>query len=161
MQFRVGRGRPDADHSLPPRSLPLPPCTDLRPLVTPGMLKNPRRAYLNVIRGPNGPTMLSLSGRMWMDPVTEKPRVGSLEVWEIMNLADDHHPIHLHLIQFQALNRQAFDVNAYKKALARRSAFSRVPAPNPYLLGKSQPPPPEEAAGRIPSSIRPAKSPAS
>ncbi|MGA2400692.1 MAG: multicopper oxidase [Syntrophobacteraceae bacterium] len=145
VQFRVGRGRPDADHSLPPRSLPLPPCTDLRPLVTPGMLKNPRRAYLNVIRGPNGPTMLSLSDRMWMDPVTEKPRVGSLEVWEIMNLADDHHPIHLHLIQFQALNRQAFDVNAYKKALARRPAFSRVPAPNPYLLGKPQPPPPEEA----------------
>jgi FtsP/CotA-like multicopper oxidase with cupredoxin domain len=38
--------------------------------------------------------------------VTELPRLGSTEVWEIMNLTQDAHPIHLHLIQFQLLNRQ-------------------------------------------------------
>ncbi|TME91113.1 MAG: bilirubin oxidase [Chloroflexi bacterium] len=40
------------------------------------------------------------------DMVTELPRVGATEVWEIMNLTQDAHPIHLHLIQFQLLNRQ-------------------------------------------------------
>jgi FtsP/CotA-like multicopper oxidase with cupredoxin domain len=40
------------------------------------------------------------------DMVTELPRLGSTEVWEIMNLTQDAHPIHLHLIQFQLLNRQ-------------------------------------------------------
>jgi hypothetical protein len=37
---------------------------------------------------------------------TQLPRLGSTEVWEIMNLTQDAHLIHLHLIQFQLLNRQ-------------------------------------------------------
>lgn len=42
--------------------------------------------------------------------VTEIPQVGSTEVWEIVNLTPDAHPIHLHLIQFQIMNRQVFYV---------------------------------------------------
>jgi len=42
--------------------------------------------------------------------VTEIPQVGSTEIWEIVNLTPDAHPIHIHLIQFQILNRQAFYV---------------------------------------------------
>ncbi len=145
MQFRVAAGRLSPDHSLPPPAIPLPPCADLRSLVTPAMLKNPRRAFLNVIQGPQGPTRLTLSDLMWMDKITETPRVGSVEVWEIMNLANDLHPIHLHLIQFQLLNRQAFDVKAYKRALAQPPALSAVPDPTPYLRGKPLAPPPEEA----------------
>ncbi len=37
---------------------------------------------------------------------TELPRVGSTEVWEFLNTTVDAHPIHIHLIQFQLLNRQ-------------------------------------------------------
>lgn len=40
--------------------------------------------------------------------VTEIPQVGATEIWEIVNLTPDAHPIHLHLIQFQILNRQVF-----------------------------------------------------
>ena len=76
--------------------------------------------------------MLMLSGRHWDDPITENPRVGSVEVWEIMNLANDLHPIHLHLIQFQLFNRQALNVKAYQKALAQ--APLSIPDPAPYLL---------------------------
>ncbi len=39
--------------------------------------------------------------------ITELPRIGSTEVWEFMNTTVDAHPIHIHLIQFQLLNRQA------------------------------------------------------
>jgi FtsP/CotA-like multicopper oxidase with cupredoxin domain len=39
--------------------------------------------------------------------MTELPRVGSTEVWEFLNSTVDAHPIHIHLIQFQLLNRQA------------------------------------------------------
>lgn len=42
--------------------------------------------------------------------VTELPQVGSTEIWEIINLTPDAHPIHIHLIQFQVLNRQVFYV---------------------------------------------------
>jgi spore coat protein A len=40
---------------------------------------------------------------LWL---TELPLVGSTEVWEFLNLTVDAHPIHIHLIQFQLLNRQ-------------------------------------------------------
>ncbi|MBA3721231.1 MAG: multicopper oxidase domain-containing protein [Parachlamydiaceae bacterium] len=42
--------------------------------------------------------------------VTEIPQVGSTEIWELVNLTPDAHPIHIHLIQFQLINRQAFYV---------------------------------------------------
>jgi FtsP/CotA-like multicopper oxidase with cupredoxin domain len=44
---------------------------------------------------------------------TEAPRQGSTEVWEIANITGDAHPIHIHLIQFQVISRQTFDVDAY------------------------------------------------
>jgi FtsP/CotA-like multicopper oxidase with cupredoxin domain len=44
---------------------------------------------------------------------TETPREGSTEIWEVANLTGDAHPIHIHLIQFQVISRQPFDVNAY------------------------------------------------
>jgi FtsP/CotA-like multicopper oxidase with cupredoxin domain len=47
------------------------------------------------------------------DSATETPRVGSTEVWEVANLTGDAHPIHIHLIQFQVISRQPFDVNSY------------------------------------------------
>jgi FtsP/CotA-like multicopper oxidase with cupredoxin domain len=40
---------------------------------------------------------------------TEAPQVGATEVWEVANLTVDAHPIHVHLIQFQVLGRQALD----------------------------------------------------
>jgi spore coat protein A, manganese oxidase len=41
--------------------------------------------------------------------ITELPRVGSTELWEVINLTMDAHPIHTHLSQFQILNRQDYD----------------------------------------------------
>jgi FtsP/CotA-like multicopper oxidase with cupredoxin domain len=44
---------------------------------------------------------------------TEVPRQGSTEVWEVADLTGDAHPIHIHLIQFQVISRQPFDVASY------------------------------------------------
>lgn len=41
--------------------------------------------------------------------LTEMPREGTTEVWEIVNMTADAHPIHTHLAQFQLLNRQSYD----------------------------------------------------
>ncbi len=54
---------------------------------------------------------------------SELPNEGDTEVWEIINLTADAHPIHLHLVQFQIMNRQNFNVNKYTKAYA--AAFPR------------------------------------
>ncbi len=45
--------------------------------------------------------------------MSEVPLEGTTEVWEIVNLTADTHPMHTHLIQCQILNRQAFDVKKY------------------------------------------------
>jgi FtsP/CotA-like multicopper oxidase with cupredoxin domain len=55
--------------------------------------------------GPDGKTYYS-----------ELPKEGETEIWEIVNLTADAHPIHLHLVQFQLLNRQMFNVNTYTAA---------------------------------------------
>jgi spore coat protein A, manganese oxidase len=48
--------------------------------------------------------------------LSELPKEGETEIWEIVNLTADAHPIHLHLVQFQLLNRQNFNVNTYTAA---------------------------------------------
>ena len=48
--------------------------------------------------------------------ISELPNEGETEIWEIVNLTADAHPIHLHLVQFQLMNRQAFDVAKYTAA---------------------------------------------
>jgi spore coat protein A, manganese oxidase len=47
---------------------------------------------------------------------SEMPREGDIEVWEVINLTADAHPIHLHLVQFQLINRQSFDEEKYGAA---------------------------------------------
>ncbi len=42
----------------------------------------------------------------WSDPISENPAVGETEIWEIHNLTEDAHPIHLHLVQYQVVDRE-------------------------------------------------------
>ncbi len=53
------------------------------------------------------------TGKNWL---SELPNEGETEIWEIVNLTADAHPIHLHLVQFQLLNRQKFDLTKYNAA---------------------------------------------
>jgi FtsP/CotA-like multicopper oxidase with cupredoxin domain len=45
--------------------------------------------------------------------ISERPNEGETEIWEIINITADAHPIHLHLVQFQLMNRQNFDAAKY------------------------------------------------
>jgi FtsP/CotA-like multicopper oxidase with cupredoxin domain len=68
-------------------------------------------------------------GQNWY---SELPQEGETELWEIVNLTADSHPIHLHLVQFQLLNRQKFDVAKYNAVYG--AAFPFVPDPmNPAM----------------------------
>ena len=48
-----------------------------------------------------------------MAPITENPALGATEVWEIYNFTEDAHPIHVHVVQFEVVNRQPFGGAAY------------------------------------------------
>jgi spore coat protein A len=67
------------------------------------------------------------TGKNWL---SELPNEGETEIWEIVNLTADAHPIHLHLVQFQLLSRQNFNTNKYNKAYA--AAF---PGGYDYVMG--------------------------
>ncbi|PYX80146.1 MAG: hypothetical protein DMG70_24915 [Acidobacteria bacterium] len=41
-----------------------------------------------------------------MDPSTENPLAGATEVWQIVNLTADAHPIHFQLVSVQVLQRR-------------------------------------------------------
>ncbi len=61
--------------------------------------------------------MAMINDAHWDDPVTETPQAGSIEIWRIINTTEDAHPIHVHLVQFQILDRQPFDTTQYPSAL--------------------------------------------
>ena len=79
------------------------------------------------------PMLMLLDGKRWHEPVTEKPTLGSTEVWSFVNLTDDTHPIHLHLVRFQILDRRPFDINTWMASKTLR------------YTGPAQPPAPHEA----------------
>ena len=43
----------------------------------------------------------------WTDAITETPAPGATEVWEIHNFTEDAHPIHIHMVQFEVVGREA------------------------------------------------------
>jgi spore coat protein A len=55
-----------------------------------------------------------LNNTPWHAPITEKPTLGTTEIWELVNLTDDSHPIHLHLVRLQILDRRRFDQFEYQ-----------------------------------------------
>ena len=76
---------------------------------------NRRTVLLTEIMDPatDEPVMALLNARPWMTDDIERPVVNTLEQWDIVNLTADTHPIHLHLVQVQAHDRQAIDVESY------------------------------------------------
>jgi len=56
----------------------------------------------------------------YMDPVTENPTIGDIEVWEIANLTADVHPMHFHLVNVQVLARVPFSGYTFNAAGAGR-----------------------------------------
>ena len=124
LQFRVGRpartagGKSEAD-SLLPAKFP----AAFRPMVRTDETSATvtRTITLDEALNGRGDSMLMvLNRKRWMEPVTEKPRLNSTEVWEFVNLTEDTHPIHLHLVRFQVLDRRTFDVFAYQNAKGLR-----------------------------------------
>jgi spore coat protein A len=76
----------------------------------------------------------ALGGLAWGAPITEDPGLDDVEIWEIHNSTEDAHPIHLHLVAFQVLNRQKFkadqDENSGALTGIRYVGNPRPPEPN-------------------------------
>ncbi len=131
MQLRIA---PSAavDVSVPPERIVLPPRVPLLPAaVTRQVSLNEDESHsVRVATRGNGGVALTCHGREaepfgptaarlgtlsadgtgmplgWGDPVTENPAAGATELWEIHNFTEDAHPIHIHMVMFEVVNRQ-------------------------------------------------------
>jgi FtsP/CotA-like multicopper oxidase with cupredoxin domain len=72
------------------------------------------------------PTHLYINGKRPDEPATETPRVGSTEIWEVINLTPDNHPLHLHLATLQAVREvELVDADEFARCMARLNDAGR------------------------------------
>jgi spore coat protein A len=110
MQFRVGERRVADSSELPATLRSLPRLAESSALLT-------RRLTLDEnVSGKGESQGMQLNKTPWHAPVTEKPLLGSTEIWELVNLTEDVHPIHLHMVKFQVLDRRPFEIFQYMTA---------------------------------------------
>jgi spore coat protein A len=107
MQFRVGRSVSQKASSLSQSLRPVPKIAES------AATKTRTLSLVEVDDLKQKPVTMLLNNAHWSMPVTENPVLGSTEIWELANTTDDSHPIHLHLVRFQILDRRSFDVAAY------------------------------------------------
>jgi FtsP/CotA-like multicopper oxidase with cupredoxin domain len=149
MQFTV-----TADKGFEPKSLPL----ELNPtlagdypnLQTPTKVRILTLGEDVVSAGPELPMDLYLDGQRWAAPVSENPELGTTEDWVFVNTFDTHN-MHLHLVQFQLVSRQNFNLTEYWMdwiALNGEPPLNHttvnVPSLDPYLIGEPILPGPSE-----------------
>ncbi len=108
MQLRVSRAPVNDESSLPSALRPVPKIPES------AAVRN-RMLSIEEYMSRGGESMLMLlNGMHWDMPITEKPKLGSTEIWSIVNPTDDSHPIHLHLVRFRLLDRRRFNGELYK-----------------------------------------------
>jgi FtsP/CotA-like multicopper oxidase with cupredoxin domain len=57
----------------------------------------------------------------WHSPTTENPGLDTTEIWEIYNATGDAHPVHLHLVNFQVLDRAGFTADVVEQPVLQHN----------------------------------------
>lgn len=131
LEFRVGPRTGD-DPSTPPAALALPAVVPLGPAshTRSVSLNELESSTVAVTEAEDGALVLDPDGEpfapvaavlgtvnpdgtghplSWKDHVTENPALGSTEIWELRNFTEDAHPIHVHEVQFQVMEREGME----------------------------------------------------
>ena len=137
LQFRVVPAV-TADPTTPPQFLVLPAMTRLTGGTTRRLAllerasevfeDSPVEALLGTVDGDPSSAPAPATAREWIKPVTENPAVGATEVWEYYNATADAHPMHIHEVTFQVVNRQNIVVSENETVQVQVDATS---APTP------------------------------
>ncbi|MDF4002695.1 multicopper oxidase domain-containing protein [Luteibacter sp. PPL552] len=125
MRFAVGAGQVRDDSRVPATLREVPRLTEASASKTRELTLD---EYSDCIATP---MLMLLNGKRWHDPVTETVKLGSTEMWNLVNLTEDTHPIHLHLVRFQVLDRRPYAVDEYmEKKTLRYVGPAQVPPPH-------------------------------
>ncbi|WP_307795364.1 multicopper oxidase family protein [Actinacidiphila acididurans] len=143
MQFQVTKPLSGGgDKSTPPDKLDLPAVTPFEP--TPQMRRREWVVYQHQLFG-----TMTFNAVPFYAPSQDFVTTSTGEVWEYINPNHDAHPMHVHLINFQVLNRQPIDAASYQEQYEKWINGGREPEDLPvlenYLTGPPIPPDPDEA----------------
>jgi spore coat protein A len=128
MEFRVGASPVPDPSDLPATLRPAPRIAESSAVKTRWLTLDERK------KGVAASMEMLLNKTRWHMPITEKPALGTTEIWELANLTDDVHPIHLHLVRFQILDRRRFDAFQYMTT-GRLQYTSPATPPDPNEMG--------------------------
>ena len=169
MEFRVVPAVA-ADPTTPPRFLGLPAITPLpaavrtRPL---GLIEKAGTGEDHEGEEVEGPIEAVLGTieaglpveHLWMDPVTENPGVGDTEIWELYNATADAHPMHVHEVTFEVVDREGLVMDERRAGVAAQDERHASPDPSPGRPGSRTRSSPTRV--RSPASRRRSRHPAS
>lgn len=148
MQFRINR-RPAPMRSPPEAPAAAPPAGAHAPaaaLVRQARLTR-NMALVEFLDEAGAPVASLLNNAYFNAHAPIRPRLGTVEVWNLVNTTGDTHPIHLHLVAFQVVSRQRIDAERYRKDwIGEKPPGSgpEPPAPGRYLAGPLLAPEPGE-----------------
>jgi FtsP/CotA-like multicopper oxidase with cupredoxin domain len=143
LEFRVVTAAA-VDPTTPPQFLVLPAVTRLtggttRPLALLEQMSTffedaPVEARLGTVAVNPSTGQGTWTSKRWEDEITENPVVGATEVWEFYNATADAHPMHIHEVLFQVVDRQNIIVDEATGTVQVDSASAPTP-PEPWENG--------------------------
>jgi spore coat protein A len=107
MQFRVIESSGEDTSDLPAMLRPVPE-------PDPADAVRTRNLTLDLTKDDYGRPKFLLNKTKWMEPITEKPKLNTTEIWNFVNMTPNGHPMHVHLVTFKVLSRRLFDVDHYR-----------------------------------------------
>ncbi|MDP4084330.1 MAG: multicopper oxidase [Bacillota bacterium] len=128
MQFKVTKPLSSIDTSV------IPPYLNTIPRLSENNAQFSRYLELSEEKDRYGRSLFLLGKKTWDAPISENPTVGSTEVWNLINANNDDHPIHIHFVQFQILDRRPFDSTHYKNTEQIKYTGPSEP-PEPFEKG--------------------------
>jgi FtsP/CotA-like multicopper oxidase with cupredoxin domain len=73
--------------------------------------------------------------KAWVEAISENPILGSTEIWEIYNFTADAHPVHIHLVQFEVINREGLVTDDEGVATAPATLLGNPTPPEAWETG--------------------------
>ncbi len=123
-----------------PAILPLPPETFTRPLALIEKMGMGFDALNQMVEGPVEALLGTVEAgmaveKMWMEPVTENPAIGATEVWEFYNTTGDAHPMHVHEVVFEVVNREGLALDENGDVVQPVQLDGVITLPEPWETG--------------------------
>jgi FtsP/CotA-like multicopper oxidase with cupredoxin domain len=123
-----------------PAIVPLPPETVTRPLALIEKMGMGYDADGEMVDGPVEALLGTVEDgmaveKMWAEPVTENPAVGTTEVWEFYNTTGDAHPMHVHEVVFEVVNREGLVLDANGDPVQPLKPDGVITLPEPWETG--------------------------